>query len=87
MTRAIHYSYLSALRWGRYKTPHNHRSRPQTITNTCRSSFAAPSRLGGDNHQKKQEIRSHNDLQVPLDAITRANTLGITLNLTMMMNQ
>jgi hypothetical protein len=31
--------------------------------------------------------RSHNDPQVPLDAIAQANTLGITPNLTMMMNQ
>jgi hypothetical protein len=35
----------------------------------------------------KQEVRNHNDPQVPLDAITQANALGITLNLTMMMNQ
>jgi hypothetical protein len=32
-------------------------------------------------------LHSHNDLHVPLDVITQANTLGITLNLTMMMNQ
>ena len=42
---------------------------------------------GGGNLQEKQEIRSHNDPQVPLDAITQANPLGITPNLTMMMNQ
>jgi hypothetical protein len=35
----------------------------------------------------KQEVHNHNDPQVPLDAITQANALGITLNLTMMMNQ
>jgi hypothetical protein len=34
--------------------------------------------LGGGNHQEKQEIHSHNDPQVPLDAITQANALGIT---------
>jgi hypothetical protein len=51
------------------------------------SSSAAPSYLGGDIHQEKQEICSHNDPQVPLDAITQANALGITHNLTMMMNQ
>jgi hypothetical protein len=72
---------------GRYKTPHNHRSQPRTITNTCRSPSATPSRLGGGNHQESQEIRSHDDPQVPLDAITEANALGITPNLTMMMNQ
>jgi hypothetical protein len=59
----------------------------RTITNTCRSSSAAPNHLGGNNHQEKQEIHSHNDPQVPLDAITQANALGITPNLTMMMNQ
>jgi hypothetical protein len=57
------------------------------IINTCRSSFAAPSRLDGGNHQEKQGIHSHNDSQVPLDAITQANAFGITSNLTMTMNQ
>jgi hypothetical protein len=47
----------------------------------------APSHLGGINDQEKQEICSHNDPQVPPDVITQANTLGITPNLTMMMNQ
>jgi hypothetical protein len=60
---------------------------PWTITNTCQSSSAAPSHLGGGNHQEKQEIHSHNDPQVSLDAIPQVNTLGITPNLTMMMNQ
>ena len=40
--------------------------------------LAAPSRLGGGNHEEKQEIHSHNDPQMPLDAITQANALGIT---------
>jgi hypothetical protein len=53
----------------------------------CQSSSTAPSHLGGGNHQGKQEIHSYNDSQVPLDAITQVNALGITLNLTMMMNQ
>jgi hypothetical protein len=53
----------------------------------CRSSSATPSNLGGSNHQEKQEIHSYNDPQVPLDAITQANALEITPNLTMMMNQ
>jgi hypothetical protein len=53
----------------------------------CRSPSTAPNCLGGDNHQEKQEIRSHNDPQVSLDAITQANTLEITPNFTMMMNQ
>jgi hypothetical protein len=46
--------------------------------------LAAPSRLGGGNHQKKQvnPTAKHNH-QVPLDAITQSNTLGcspISLN-------
>jgi hypothetical protein len=53
----------------------------------CQSTYAAPSHLDGGNHQENQEIRSHNDPQVPLDAITQANAFGITPNLTMMMNQ
>jgi hypothetical protein len=47
----------------------------------------APSHLGDGNHQEKQEIHSHNDPQVPLDAITQVNALKITSNLTMIMNQ
>jgi hypothetical protein len=53
----------------------------------CQNSSAAPSHLDGGNHQEQQEIHSHNDPQVPLDAITQANALGITLNLTMIINQ
>ena len=49
--------------------------------------LAALGRLGGGNHQEKQEIHSHNDPHVPLDVITQANALEITPNLTMMMNQ
>jgi hypothetical protein len=37
--------------------------------------------------KSNKEICSHNDPQVPLDAITQANALEITLNLTLMMNQ
>jgi hypothetical protein len=33
-------------------------------------SSTAPSHLEGGNHQEKQEIRNHNDPQLPLDAIT-----------------
>jgi hypothetical protein len=55
---------------------------PRTITNSCHNSSAALSHLGGDNHQEKQEIHSHNDPQVPIDAITQANTLEL-LNLTL----
>jgi hypothetical protein len=53
----------------------------------CQSSSADLNHLGGGNHKEKQEIRSHNDPQVPLDAIAQANALGITPNLTVMMNQ
>jgi hypothetical protein len=42
---------------------------------------------GDGNHQEYQEIRSHNDPQVPLDVITQANAHEITPNLTMMINQ
>jgi hypothetical protein len=42
------------------------------------NSSAAQSHLGDSNHQEKQEIRSHNDPQVPWDVITQANALGIT---------
>jgi hypothetical protein len=41
------------------------------VTMYSRSSAVAPNRLGGGNHQEKQEIRSHNDPQVSLDAITQ----------------
>jgi hypothetical protein len=51
---------------------------PRTITKSYHNSSTAPSHLGGGNHQEKQEIHSHNDPQVPLDAITQANALGIT---------
>ena len=87
MTQAIHQSYLSTLRRERYKTPHNHR---ETATNNHQlvlMLLRCSSHLGGGNHQEKQKIHSHNDPQVPLDAITQANALGITLNLTIMMNQ
>jgi hypothetical protein len=37
--------------------------------------------------KRNKKIRSHNDSQVPLDAIIQANTFRITPNLTIMMNQ
>jgi hypothetical protein len=37
--------------------------------------------------KRNKKIHNHNDPQVPLDAITQANVLEITPNLTMMMNQ
>jgi hypothetical protein len=42
-----------------------HRSRPRTITNTCRTSTAAPSRLGGGNHQENTRIPQQMNTQVP----------------------
>jgi hypothetical protein len=51
---------------------------PRTITNSCHNSSASPRHLGGSNHQEKQEIHSHNDPQVPLDANTQVNALRIT---------
>ena len=72
MTRAIQ-SYLSVLRWERYKSPHNHRRWPQTITKSCQSSTAEPSHLGGGNHQEQQaKSTAKHEYQVPLDAITQA---------------
>jgi hypothetical protein len=49
--------------------------------------LAAPSRLGGGNHQEKQAnlVAKHNH-QVPLDAITQAMHLD-ALNSHQMMNQ
>jgi hypothetical protein len=55
-----------------------HRSRPRTITNTCRTSTAAPSRLGDGNHQEKQESRSKRTPRCQLDANSQANALEIT---------
>jgi hypothetical protein len=58
---------------GNYNNPSQqaHRSRPRTITNTCRTSTAAPSRLDGGNHQEKQESRSKTTTKCQLDAISQ----------------
>jgi hypothetical protein len=58
-----------------------HRRWPWTITNTCQTSTAAPSRLGGGNHQEKQESHSKWTPKCQLDANSQANTLW-SLNLT-----
>jgi hypothetical protein len=45
--------YLLALRWGKVKNPsQSPRSEPETITNLRSMILAAPSRLGGGNHQE-----------------------------------
>ena len=45
--------YLLALHWGKVKNPsQSPRSEPETITNLRSTILAAPSRLGGGNHQE-----------------------------------
>ena len=53
---------------------------PRTITNSCQSSSAAPSRLGGGNHQEQQAnpVAKH-EYQVSLDAITQSMHLDSLL--------
>ena len=70
--------YLLALHRGKVKNPsQSPRSKPETITFLRSMILAAPSRLGGGNHQEKQANPAvkHNH-QVPLVAITQRNTLG-----------
>jgi hypothetical protein len=68
-----------ALRRGRHKNPSQSPEGGQEQSPTLATTPPLPSsRLGGGNHQEKQETRSSNDPQVPLDTITQANTLGIT---------
>jgi hypothetical protein len=54
-----------------------HQSQPRTITNTWRTSSAAPSHLGGGNHQEKQKSRSKRTPKYQLDANSQANALEI----------
>ena len=69
--------YLLALHRGKVKNPsQSPRSEPKTITNL----LAAPSHLGGSNHQEKQaKTTAKHNHQVPLDAITQSNALGCSL--------
>ena len=70
--------YLLALRRGKVKNPsQSPRSEPETITALRSTILAAPSHIGGGNHQEKQanHIAKH-EHQVPLDAITQSNALG-----------
>jgi hypothetical protein len=52
-----HAQYIRATLWlfaGEGAKPlASHRSQPRTTSNSCRTSSAAPSRLGGGNHQEK----------------------------------
>ena len=81
-------SYLSVLHRGRYKSPHNHRRWPRTITNSCQSSTTAPSRLGGGNHQEQQANPSAKHKTPSASRCNHSsNALGFSLNLTKMMNQ
>jgi hypothetical protein len=69
--------YLLALHRGKVKNPsQSSRSEPKTSTFLRLMILAAPSRLGGGNHQEKQEnpVAKHNH-QMPLDAITQAMNL------------
>ena len=66
--------YLLALHRGKVKNPsQSSRSKLETSTFLRSTIIAAPSRLGGGNHQEKQTnpAAKHNN-QVPLDAITQA---------------
>jgi hypothetical protein len=55
-----------------------HRSRPRTITNMCWTSTAAPSHLGGGNHQEKQESRIKWTPKCQLDANSQTNAFETT---------
>ena len=70
--------YLLALHRGKVKNPsQSPRSEPETITNLRSTILAAPSHLGGGNHQEKETNPAvKHDHQVPLDAITQSNALG-----------
>ena len=65
--------YLLALHRGKVKNPsQSPRSEPETITTLRSTILAAPSRLGGGNHQEKQvNPAAKHEYQVPLDAITQ----------------
>ena len=70
--------YLLALHCRKIKNPsQSPRSKPETSTFLRSTILAAPSHLGGGNHQEKQAnpAAKHNQ-QVPLDAITQSNALG-----------
>jgi hypothetical protein len=60
------------------QTPHKHRRWPRTITNSCQRLQAALSRLGGGNHQEKQESRSKSTTKCQLDAISQCKCTWIT---------
>ena len=66
--------YLLALCRGKIKNlSQSPRSEPETITNLRSLILAAPSRLGGGNHQEKQaNPAAKHEYQVPLDANTQA---------------
>ena len=68
--------YLLALCRGKVKNPsQSPRSEPETITNLRSTILAAPSHLGGDNHQELQAnpVVKH-EHQVPLDATLKQCT-------------
>jgi hypothetical protein len=77
-----HTQYIRATLWlfaGKGAKPLTScRSWPRTTSNSCQTSFAAPSRLGGGNHQEKQESRSKRTPKCQLDANLQANALEIT---------
>jgi hypothetical protein len=67
-----------ALRQEGAKPLTSHRSQPRIIFNSCQTSSTAPSHLGDDNHQEKQESRSKRTPKCQLDANSQANALEIT---------
>jgi hypothetical protein len=77
-----HAQYIRATLWlfaGEGAKPlTSRRSWPWTTSNSCRTSSAAPSHLGGGNHQEKQESRSKGTPKCQLDANSQANVLEIT---------
>jgi hypothetical protein len=84
MARSSDMSNPLELKFGALLGNHNHpsqqdhRSWPRIITNTCRTSTAAPSHLGGGNHQEKQESRSKSTTKCQLDAISQYKCTWIT---------
>ena len=81
--------YLFALRWEKIKNPsQSPRSKPETNTFLRLTIFAAPSRLGGSNHQENTS-ESGSKTQSPSASRCNhlSNALGFTSNLTKIMNQ
>ena len=76
--------YLLARHRGKVKNPtQSPRSELETITFLRSTILAAPSHLGGSNHQEKQaKCTAKHNHQVPLDAITQVMHTWMLSNLT-----